>query len=40
MIEAALIKTISAPEHRTGDLGGPLGTRAFATKVAEHVAAL
>lgn len=40
LIEAALIKTISTPEHRTGDLGGPLGTRAFAAKVAEHIATL
>jgi 3-isopropylmalate dehydrogenase len=34
-IEAALDAVIAVPEWRTGDLGGPLGTKAFAEKVAE-----
>lgn len=33
-IERALDAVIAAPEWRTGDLGGPLGTRAFGAKVA------
>ena len=35
LIEDALDQVIARPEWRTADLGGPLGTRAFA----EHVAA-
>jgi isocitrate/isopropylmalate dehydrogenase len=34
-IEKALDAVIAVPEWRTGDLGGPLGTRAFGEKVAE-----
>ena len=33
-IERALDAVIAVPEWRTGDLGGPLGTRAFGQKVA------
>ncbi len=33
-IEAALDRAIAAPEWRTADLGGPLGTGAFADRVA------
>jgi 3-isopropylmalate dehydrogenase len=36
-IEAALDAVIARPEHRTVDLGGTLGTRAFAEQVAAHV---
>jgi isocitrate/isopropylmalate dehydrogenase len=36
-IEHALDAVIAVPEWRTGDLGGPLGTRAFAEKVAEQL---
>jgi 3-isopropylmalate dehydrogenase len=36
-IEAALDAVIARPEHRTVDLGGTLGTRAFADQVAAHV---
>ncbi|HTT47420.1 MAG TPA: isocitrate/isopropylmalate dehydrogenase family protein [Pseudolabrys sp.] len=38
-IEAALDRAIATPEWRTPDLGGPLGTDAFAKRVAEIVAA-
>jgi len=38
-IEAALDRAIAAPEWRTRDLGGPLGTDAFAKRVAEIVGA-
>jgi 3-isopropylmalate dehydrogenase len=34
-IERALDTVIAVPEWRTGDLGGPLGTKAFGEKVAE-----
>jgi isocitrate/isopropylmalate dehydrogenase len=34
-IERALDSAIAVPEWRTGDLGGPLGTKAFGEKVAE-----
>jgi 3-isopropylmalate dehydrogenase len=34
-IERALDAVIAVPASRTGDLGGPLGTRAFGAKVAE-----
>jgi 3-isopropylmalate dehydrogenase len=37
LIETALERTISKPEHRTSDLGGPLGTQAFAEKVIEQI---
>ncbi len=33
-IERALDAVIAAPEWRTGDLGGPLGTKAFGARVA------
>ncbi len=33
LIEAALDRVIAVPEHRTRDLGGTLGTRAFTSKV-------
>ena len=33
LIEAALDRVVAVPEHRTRDLGGPLGTRAFAGRV-------
>ena len=36
-IEAALARTIARPDGRTRDLGGPLGTKAFAQKVAESL---
>jgi 3-isopropylmalate dehydrogenase len=32
-IEKALDATIAVPEWRTGDLGGPLGTKAFTARV-------
>ena len=35
-IERALDAVIAVPECRTGDLGGPLGTRAFGERVAEQ----
>jgi 3-isopropylmalate dehydrogenase len=34
-IERALDAVIAVPDWRTGDLGGPLGTRAFGAKVCE-----
>ncbi len=37
VIEKALDEVIAVPQWRTRDLGGPLGTRAFAAKVAEAV---
>ena len=40
LIEAALDETIRSPAGRTRDLGGSLGTKAFARRVAETVAAL
>ena len=36
-IERALDAAIAVPAWRTGDLGGPLGTKAFGEKVAEQV---
>jgi isocitrate/isopropylmalate dehydrogenase len=36
-IEAALDRAIAAPEWRTRDLGGPLGTKAFGERVAALV---
>jgi 3-isopropylmalate dehydrogenase len=33
-IERALDAVIAAPEWRTGDLGGPLGTKAFGARIA------
>jgi isocitrate/isopropylmalate dehydrogenase len=36
-IEHALDAVIAVPKWRTGDLGGPLGTRAFGEKVAEQL---
>ncbi|MGI4946386.1 MAG: isocitrate/isopropylmalate dehydrogenase family protein [Janthinobacterium lividum] len=39
LIEAALDQVIAVPEHRTRDLGGMLGTRAFTAKVIEALAA-
>ena len=33
-IERALDAAIAVPDGRTGDLGGPLGTKAFGEKVA------
>ncbi len=35
LIEAALDRVVAALGHRTRDLGGPLGTRAFAARVVE-----
>ncbi|WP_029350083.1 isocitrate/isopropylmalate family dehydrogenase [Bosea sp. 117] len=37
-IDAGLAKAVAKPEGRTADLGGPLGTRAFAERVAEFAA--
>jgi isocitrate/isopropylmalate dehydrogenase len=34
-VERALDAVIAKPEWRTGDLGGPLGTRDFGAKIAE-----
>jgi 3-isopropylmalate dehydrogenase len=34
MIERAVDETLASPEGRTADLGGPLGTKAFASRVA------
>jgi 3-isopropylmalate dehydrogenase len=34
LIEAALDRAIAAPQWRTGDLGGPLGTQAFGARIA------
>jgi 3-isopropylmalate dehydrogenase len=39
LIERALDQVIARPEWRTADLGGPLGTQAFAARVAEAVTA-
>jgi isocitrate/isopropylmalate dehydrogenase len=39
-IDAALARTIASPEERTRDLGGPLGTKAFAEKVAGRLEAV
>jgi isocitrate/isopropylmalate dehydrogenase len=36
-IEDALDRAIATPQWRTGDLGGPLGTRAFGARVATLV---
>ena len=36
-IETAVDTALSRPEHRTADLDGPLGTRAFADLVAESI---
>jgi len=38
-IEHALDAVIAVPQWRTGDLGGPLGTRAFAAQVARTLQA-
>ena len=38
-IERALDAAIAVPEWRTGDLGGPLGTREFAARVAASLRA-
>ncbi|MDT7951580.1 MAG: isocitrate/isopropylmalate dehydrogenase family protein [Acetobacteraceae bacterium] len=38
-IEAALDRVIAVAEYRTGDMGGPLGTAAFAARVAGAVTA-
>jgi 3-isopropylmalate dehydrogenase len=40
LIERALDQVIARPETRTRDLGGPLGTKAFAEHVAQAVAGL
>jgi 3-isopropylmalate dehydrogenase len=40
LIEGALDEVIAVPAWRTADLGGPLGTKAFAARVAETVAKL
>ncbi|HUC61203.1 MAG TPA: isocitrate/isopropylmalate family dehydrogenase [Alphaproteobacteria bacterium] len=40
LIERALDRVLGTPEGRTADLGGPLGTRAFAARVAAEVASL
>jgi isocitrate/isopropylmalate dehydrogenase len=40
LIEKALEKTFENPQWRTGDLGGPLGTKAFGERVAKVVAEL
>ncbi|MGF1594415.1 MAG: isocitrate/isopropylmalate dehydrogenase family protein [Kiloniellaceae bacterium] len=37
-IDAAVDAALAQPETRTADLGGPLGTRAFATRIAGAVA--
>lgn len=37
-VETAVDNALSRPAHRTADLGGPLGTRAFADLVAESIA--
>jgi 3-isopropylmalate dehydrogenase len=39
-IEDALDRAIATPQWRTGDLGGPLGTKAFGERVAGAVAGL
>ena len=39
-IETALDRVIAMPEGRTADLGGPLGTKAFAARVAAAVEAV
>ena len=38
MIERALDRTIAKPEYRTADLGGTLGTQAFAQRLAQMLA--
>jgi isocitrate/isopropylmalate dehydrogenase len=40
LVERALDAVIARPEWRTADLGGPLGTRAFAERVAAQVGEL
>ncbi len=35
LIEAALDRVVAVPQRRTRDLGGPLGTRAFAARLME-----
>lgn len=37
LMQRALEKTIAVPEHRTSDMGGSLGTREFANKVAANI---
>lgn len=39
LLQEAVDAQLSIPERRTGDLGGPLGTKAFAAHVAEHLEA-
>jgi 3-isopropylmalate dehydrogenase len=36
-IETALDRAIARPEHRTADLGGPLGTKAFVDRIASLI---
>jgi isocitrate/isopropylmalate dehydrogenase len=36
-IERALDAAIAAPEWRTSDLGGPLGTKAFGARIAANL---
>ena len=36
-ITAAIAACLARPEYRTADLGGPLGTRAFAATVVQHM---
>lgn len=38
LIEGAVQQVIAVPEWRTGDLGGPLGTRAFTARVVAAIA--
>ena len=39
LMQGALEKTIVVPEWRTGDMGGPLGTREFGARVAANIGA-
>lgn len=39
LIEDAVSRVIAVPEWRTGDLGGPLGTRAFTARIVETIEA-
>jgi isocitrate/isopropylmalate dehydrogenase len=37
-IEAAVATLVADPARRTGDLGGPLGTKAFTAAICEEIA--
>ncbi len=36
-IDRAIDACVALPQHRTADLGGPLGTQAFASRVVQEI---